>query len=103
PPARLPPASTLFPYTRSSDLVRVALGHPAEGVHLVLERDGEVVPDLPLERGAAPGRPPAVGDHHGEALLGPPLRLQEHPLGGEQDRKSTRLNSSHVKISYAVF
>src|SRR5690606_41358327 len=24
-------------------------------------------------------------------------------LVGEQDRKSTRLNSSHVKISYAVF
>src|SRR5690606_40202942 len=24
-------------------------------------------------------------------------------LGGGQDRKSTRLNSSHVKISYAVF
>src|SRR5690606_40933789 len=24
------------------------------------------------------------------------------PLGGEADRKSTRLNSSHVKISYAV-
>src|SRR5690606_40295446 len=27
--------------------------------------------------------------------------LADHPLG--QDRKSTRLNSSHVKISYAVF
>src|SRR5690606_41280482 len=24
-------------------------------------------------------------------------------LGNEEDRKSTRLNSSHVKISYAVF
>src|SRR5215475_14705910 len=29
-----------------------------------------------------------------------PLRL---PLRGHLDRKSTRLNSSHVKISYAVF
>src|SRR5690606_40692247 len=26
-----------------------------------------------------------------------------HPQPMEQDRKSTRLNSSHVKISYAVF
>src|SRR5207302_2585168 len=26
-----------------------------------------------------------------------------HPLFTEKDRKSTRLNSSHVKISYAVF
>src|SRR5690606_42149275 len=25
------------------------------------------------------------------------------PVGGDRDRKSTRLNSSHVKISYAVF
>src|SRR5690606_42136379 len=25
------------------------------------------------------------------------------PVGGRLDRKSTRLNSSHVKISYAVF
>src|SRR5215469_16940150 len=27
----------------------------------------------------------------------------ESPVGAEQDRKSTRLNSSHVEISYAVF
>src|SRR5690554_7129609 len=28
----------------------------------------------------------------------------EHPLAAkQQDRKSTRLNSSHVRISYAVF
>src|SRR5436309_4771148 len=29
--------------------------------------------------------------------------LRERRLGGRKDRKSTRLNSSHVKISYAVF
>src|SRR5690554_7101581 len=28
---------------------------------------------------------------------------QRHILAGQQDRKSTRLNSSHVRISYAVF
>src|SRR5690606_40675540 len=28
---------------------------------------------------------------------------QEQIIGVDQDRKSTRLNSSHVKISYAVF
>src|SRR5690606_24241565 len=42
----------------------------------------------------------------------PPKWGQAHPWGAEkgldgspstQDRKSTRLNSSHVKISYAVF
>src|SRR5215813_11857802 len=29
--------------------------------------------------------------------------LGHHELPGQQDRKSTRLNSSHVRISYAVF
>src|SRR5690606_40222519 len=31
------------------------------------------------------------------------LRILRHGRRGAQDRKSTRLNSSHVKISYAVF
>src|SRR5256885_12289689 len=31
------------------------------------------------------------------------LELQEHRFGLAQDRKSTRLNSSHLVISYAVF
>src|SRR5690349_23914529 len=42
------------------------------------------------ERGAGAGRP---GRHAGGATT--PRRLR--------DRKSTRLNSSHVEISYAVF
>src|SRR5690606_41220507 len=35
--------------------------------------------------------------------LGPHRSLAEGRCDGRQDRKSTRLNSSHVKISYAVF
>jgi len=31
------------------------------------------------------------------------VRISGKPADEEQDRKSTRLNSSHVKISYAVF
>src|SRR5690554_7384587 len=31
------------------------------------------------------------------------VRYDNHELFGSQDRKSTRLNSSHVRISYAVF
>src|SRR5690349_23435805 len=38
-----------------------------------------------------PGRAVAVGEG------------RDPVLGGEGDRKSTRLNSSHVEISYAVF
>src|SRR5690349_23238734 len=37
--------------------------------------------------------------HDGNADLDPPRRRRHR----HQDRKSTRLNSSHVEISYAVF
>src|SRR5437868_11803300 len=33
----------------------------------------------------------------------PPDELQAPPTPARRDRKSTRLNSSHVSISYAVF
>src|SRR5438876_8392055 len=32
-----------------------------------------------------------------------PIRTGGNTIGNEQDRKSTRLNSSHPSISYAVF
>src|SRR5690606_40730160 len=44
--------------------------------------------------------------HHGEPIRGEdgmPLSVWEPIVPLDQDRKSTRLNSSHVKISYAVF
>src|SRR5690606_41260367 len=43
--------------------------------------------------------------HLRQVLLGRALAAQEarHELAPGADRKSTRLNSSHVKISYAVF
>src|SRR5439155_22658752 len=58
----------------------------------------------------APQVPADLRRGHAGVLLG--LRLQACPLhpahaagagGRHQDRKSTRLNSSHVAISYAVF
>src|SRR3712207_7565933 len=85
---RRPPRSTLFPYTT---LFRSEVGEPA------------VV------------RPPA---RHGgaarvarEEIVGRPLLevVAEHvvdlhvELEARVDRKSTRLNSSHANISYAVF
>src|SRR2546430_11929728 len=75
---RRPPRSTLFPYTtlfRSSvgGRAREVLGAPGPG-------------------GARAGRA-ARSDG---ALLGAPAR-------DARDRKSTRLNSSHSQISYAVF
>src|SRR5690606_41423761 len=49
-------------------------------------------------------RPPPIYSETSIGSPGPPLRSRERvPRPGYLDRKSTRLNSSHVKISYAVF
>src|SRR5690606_41305562 len=46
----------------------------------------------------------ATGLSDGEYLLGPMrVRVVDGVARLVEDRKSTRLNSSHVKISYAVF
>src|SRR2546426_4614805 len=74
---RRPPRSTLFPYTT---LFRSVLA---------------VAACTPVERGAvAPPSGPAFA--HVQDLDGTPDMIVE-------DRKSTRLNSSHLVISYAVF
>src|SRR3712207_9228458 len=76
---RRPPRSTLFPYT--------TLFRSAEPRGPQLRR--------PLPRaGAVAGHACRAGRAHAEDLLG---------VRGGQDRKSTRLNSSHANISYAVF
>src|SRR5438128_3274328 len=80
---RRPPRSTLFPYTtlfRSLFHLQVR-GHNTEG-----ELDDPMV---------KPRRPHFQGHSHARAV-----HLREHGCG---DRKSTRLNSSHGSISYAVF
>src|SRR5256885_7066104 len=75
---RRPPRSTLFPYTTLfRSLYRASIGSE--------EVAGELV--------AARGR---LHSHaEGDIAFGMRLRVQ--------DRKSTRLNSSHLVISYAVF
>src|SRR2546430_12717847 len=73
---RRPPRSTLFPYTtlfRSVELLRDGARQPADRFHLL------GLLQRPLAR----------------ELRGRVVRCQ--------DRKSTRLNSSHSQISYAVF
>src|SRR3712207_8815633 len=79
---RRPPRSTLFPYTtlfRSLGAQRLAESHGLRGDHV-------------HERAAL-----EAGEDRGIDLLGDVLVV------GEEDRKSTRLNSSHANISYAVF
>src|SRR5436309_8698422 len=95
PPA--PPSSTLFPYTT---LFR-SLGGPCRGGRR---------PQEPLAAPRGPG-----GSRRQRRLLPASAKEPTEPsrrgggpgrwadLSGRRDRKSTRLNSSHVKISYAVF
>src|SRR3712207_7951327 len=91
---RRPPRSTLFPYTtlfrsrgvardRHGDAVQLNGQGRAPGVRARLRR---------VVAGHLPGRGREREGRAGAA---------EH-AGGE-DRKSTRLNSSHGNISYAVF
>src|SRR3712207_8478220 len=91
---RRPPRSTLFPYTtlfRSEGAPRGRERARARGLRPWGAED--------LHDAAA--RAPARG---GRGLGADPLRVHG-PLGGgsHRDRKSTRLNSSHANISYAVF
>src|SRR5690606_1300807 len=68
---------------------------------------GAMVRHVVDERLAAVRADPALRGHPWTRTLPPRWRLQAWctvlESGGRQDRKSTRLNSSHVKISYAVF
>src|SRR3712207_8323488 len=84
---RRPPRSTLFPYTtlfRSPPLQQRSQVFLGEGSQPQDPRSGEQR-CRHLERRVLRRRPDEVH----ESLL--------------QDRKSTRLNSSHANISYAVF
>src|SRR3712207_8358721 len=83
---RRPPRSTLFPYTTlfRSDPVT----HPVDARLRVAPAIGV---DEPLE----------VGEEPRQAALDTGAEGRQVRVG--QDRKSTRLNSSHANISYAVF
>src|SRR5690606_41422009 len=100
--ARPAPRSTRFPYTTlfRSRRVRVPFG-PRELVGVVAAI-GPPAADAPELR-AIIERLDQAPLLHGELLasLRWLARYTHAPLG-EVDRKSTRLNSSHVKISYAV-
>src|SRR5690606_42103017 len=89
------PLSTLFPYTtlfRSTSIIKTHKGktimlqhdvsslRPYSRIHLISGTKG-IAQKYPL--------PARISTHHRNWFT--------------EDRKSTRLNSSHVKISYAVF
>src|SRR3712207_7057947 len=79
---RRPPRSTLFPYTTLFRSLHEVEQHADEGHRAERRRE-------------------AADVHH---AVGPTHRLGGHERAREvEDRKSTRLNSSHANISYAVF
>src|SRR2546427_6945628 len=97
---RRPPRSTLFPYTtlfRSGQLPaqrRPAAPPPVELTAMTQTSTQELqalasTPGSQPAPAAPPARPAHIIGSEAEAL--------------EADRKSTRLNSSHSQISYAVF
>src|SRR5438034_1848690 len=79
---RRPPTSTLFPYTT---LFRSAAAALAQRVHDPLGRDR------------------LIGDRGAERRERIVDGVQDGRRRARRDRKSTRLNSSHTVISYAVF
>src|SRR3712207_8563149 len=85
---RRPPRSTLFPYTTLFRSTHVDEAPSILAARMVAERGVPVLPSGVLY------------------LQGAPLSYLLAPLlwaGAGGDRKSTRLNSSHANISYAVF
>src|SRR3712207_8560794 len=83
---RRPPRSTLFPYTT---LFRSRAQREFQQLHM------RHLPATSVGVGErVVAQPPA--DRRDDGL---PLHAQDGP----EDRKSTRLNSSHANISYAVF
>src|SRR3989442_3374007 len=88
---RRPPRSTLFPYTTLFRSIPVVF---------VLGLD-------PVESGFVAGLdakdPGSVENFKRKAAMSPEILDAAGIFGVKTDRKSTRLNSSHVRISYAVF
>src|SRR5258708_27730118 len=79
---RRPPRSTLFPYTTLFRSSRRITYPPLRRYYLAVSI-GSSIPDFTRKIKATPS--------------------QVQPHYSTQDRKSTRLNSSHQIISYAVF
>src|SRR3712207_8023274 len=88
---RRPQRSTLFPSTTLSRSPQFPAGHGRLDLAPLLGRQAAVVQ---RDRQVALVQPPQLLERE----LRLPARVDE-----DQDRKSTRLNSSHANISYAVF
>src|SRR5690242_20995257 len=87
---RLPPRSTLFPYT--------TLFRSLTFTRLLIEAKADV--NLTNYHGRTPLHAAAI---NGNLMIAKLLIAAQANINTPEDRKSTRLNSSHMSISYAVF
>src|SRR3712207_6900802 len=92
---RRPPRSTLFPYTTlfRSEKLEALNGPLFDSAYMAAMVDEHDRTIAKLAMGQQQFQGSDVGRIAGELL----------PKVTQQDRKSTRLNSSHANISYAVF
>src|SRR5256885_11213592 len=99
---RRPPRSTLFPYTTLFRSYQPFKHIGKQGGYCVYRV--ELTTSLFPAQADTPFRPTTIADMLNEQarLLGHAMAMREILPDGA-DRKSTRLNSSHLVISYAVF
>src|SRR5437867_10726994 len=91
---RRPPISTLFPYTT---LFR-------SGAYLAVKSEGEVYEaEIAREKAEVEENPEEEIEEMSLFYQLQGFSQEEAQKMAERDRKSTRLNSSHRTISYAVF
>src|SRR3712207_6972335 len=91
---RRPPRSTLFPYTT---LFRSPI------IEVFVKPGGEVRPEDPLITLESDKATMDVPSPHAGVVQEISVSVGDKVSEGSLDRKSTRLNSSHANISYAVF
>src|SRR2546430_11637038 len=91
---RRPPRSTLFPYTTLFRSLEIDIAHIPDHAREqeILDRRVEAELQLPVDSCV----------ERVDRVIEPQLQLSLY-AAIQEDRKSTRLNSSHSQISYAVF
>src|SRR2546422_7048653 len=95
---RRPPRSTLFPYTT---LFRSQNFEPAGALEEAGQPVLQIIQAVPRRDARPVEARTIVADLQDQLSVGHARGNQQ--FGGQLDRKSTRLNSSHGYISYAVF
>src|SRR5205807_6652039 len=91
-----PPTPYIFPLSLH-DALPISVPDPA--LKLLAEAVGEVRKEHRQQRRCDPEQRPAPEPAQHQVVD----RRDQQQVNAEQDRKSTRLNSSHLVISYAVF